>query len=184
MAQPIFPNERLVDVYKALELGNQVDVYTLESEIQSEGVNGSVRDYDLYYSIPGNQNADEFLIARPRTGKGVQYACEYSNQNHGWTPNGQWDSASQDLVDPSQPVPGVNAPVGQQQPSPYTPGTPNQPPPLPPQLQPQFHYNSNRMDTPRELTVDKELAEKIGTGAKGDRAFGDALDALLDGTSD
>lgn len=172
MAQPVFPNERMVDVYKALELEGQFDYSSLEDEIQNEGVNGGIRDYDLFYSVPGSPGGEEYLVARPRTGKGVQYAKEYGCGNHDWTANGQWDPASQDLVDPSVPVAGVNAPIVPQ-------ANPGAPPPLPPQYQPQPQSNWTRMDKPKQLQVDPELAQSIGTGSKGGKVFDDALDKLL-----
>ena len=183
MAQPIFPNERMVDVYKALELSGQVDVSDLDSEIQTEGVNQSFRDYDLYYSTPGTPGGEEYLIARPRTGKGVQFAMEYACGSHSWTANGQWDSATSDLIDPSQPVPGVNAPVV---PAGSLGGVIGLPPP-PGVFNPNANPNNpnfTRMTAPKQLQVDPELAKGVGVGARGNKVFDDALDAMLDATKD
>lgn len=174
MTQPIFPNERLIDVYKAFELSSLVDVQYLDQEIQNEGVNGSIRDYDLYHATPGGPNGEEYVIARPRTGKGVQFVC-CTDQSDDWCPNGHWDPAQQICIDPSAPVPGVNAPV---QGAPGVP-PPNTIPQPPGGYVPSYTPNGFvRMEKPRQLHVDPELAKGVGVG-KGD-VFGDALDALLD----
>lgn len=188
MSQPNFPNERLLDVYKALELAQNFDVNDLDQEVQNEGVNGTFRDYDLYHSAPGTN--EEYIVARPRTGKGVQFACDLSGGP--WVPNGHWDPANQDIIDPSAPVPGVNAPI---QGGPQLTGPNGQP--LPPgvygvgpggQVTPMpggFVPSGNsfvRMDKPKQLHVDPELAKGVGVGTA--NIFGDALDALLDAPDD
>lgn len=190
MTTPMFPNARLLDVYMALEFGGALDMGALDDQIQDEGVNATIRDYDFFHSAPGVGGGEEYVIARPRTGKGVQFAV-CTDMPDEWVPNGQWDPAQQMMVDPSAPVPGVNAPVAPpgglqvtQGGVPLGPGVyavgPGGMAPIPIPGGPATHGAvSVRMTQTKQLQVDPEVVQKIGTGPKGDKMFGDALDQML-----